>query len=896
MYILFDEVRGISLKQIHVILTGILLTSSIGLAESLETSPINPAFETWQVKQNFSNLQSNTVTNMMTKDYKTGFIPPIIPPIIHQSLPDFLQPLGGPPPIKYDMRDPNNDGDTSDSLLTPIKDQVYSGPCWAFATYASLDGSFKKFFGWEKDFSEDHLTHSHGYDWDPTDGGNYFLSMAYLARNGGPINETDDPYDTYDVNGNYQSNTSTPCSTCNSDRYVDNTIMLPVRNAYDDLDYIKNALLTHGPLFTSMQVTGASYDAASYSFYYEDADTSDREIDHGVTIVGWDDNYEMTHNGSTVTGAFIIKNSWGNWWGGENGYNYVAYEDDSIAFVSLGYFDDRPESELMFDEIYQYDPLGIVSAVGYGDSDDYGANVFTAQQNEDLMAVGIGVYDNSNIEITIYGTVSGSNFSNPLTTKTVTGLDRGYYTIALDSPVSLTAGTKFAVAVRYTDNTGSNSYVIPMENRYAGYSSAATAAAGQSYISSSGSSWTDLTSYYANANVTIKAFISRAACRESKLLTANQWHMVSMACDPGTKTVADLFPEFNPADYSTTWELFDRDAVTEQYNTIGVNTILSSNGKGYWFFTDKADVTLAVDGNKNSGDDIPLVSGSEGRMNLLGHPHIEEVEWKDVLIVDGEDTYSLADANTAGMMSNKMYQWESGAYQVYDGETPGLEGTLSAFDGFWTEVFDSDLSLRIPTPVAAAAASSRLSSLSMAPETILSAPITKRSANNNKKVKKNKNKDEEKTNDWFVRLIVESGSLRDPGNVLGQLSDSEDGQDKHDLKEKEPFSSPYLSVVFPHTDWEDSGWGYTSDFHAVNKTKKGRWKFTVKASENVSKATLHWEGSEEILKKAILIDKETGKRIKLKKTKSYTFDIINGEHEFIFKTKKQSRRSRFFDR
>jgi len=785
-------------------------------------------------------------------------------------------------------------------LLTPIKDQVYSGPCWAFGTFGALEGYFIKFYGWEKDFSEDYLAHSHGFDWGPTDGGNMDLTMAYLARGGGPINETDDPFDTYDANGDYQSNTSTPCSTCSPDRYVDNTIMLPSRNAYDDLDYIKSALLTHGPLYSSMKVGDASHDPASYSFYYEDPDTSDRESDHGILIVGWDDNYEMTHNSTAMTGAFIIKNSWGNWWGGEDGYNYVAYEDDSIAFRSLGYFDDRPESELVFDEIYQYDPLGVISAVGYGDGDDHGANVFTAQEDEELTAVGVGVYDNSNIEITIYGTVSGSNFSNPLATKTVTGLDRGYYTIALTLPVSLTAGTKFAVAVRYTDNTGSNTYVIPKEDRYAGYSSAATSAAGQSYISSNGSSWTDITDYYANANVTIKAFISRAECRESKLLEVDQWHMVSMACDPGIKTVADLFPEFDPTDYSETWQLFDFDAVSEQYNSIDVNSVLSGNGKGYWFYTNKVDVRLSVDGNKNSGADIPLVSSTSGQMNLLGHPLAEDVEWKDVLVFDGVETHSLSEADAQGMISKKMYQWETGAYQSYDGETLGQEGTLSIADGFWTEVYGSDLSLRIPSSIPEGAASPKIASSVGVSSPVQStfASRVKAGKRMNKRIGKKKNNGErdKKGKEWYVRLIVESGSLRDRGNVLGQLTDSKKGLDKHDLKEKPPFSSPYLSVIFPHEEWEGSGWGYTTDFHGLNRKKKGKWSFVVKSSEDVKEATLRWEGPKEILDRAVLIDKETGERIKLKKAKSYKFDISNGEHEFIFKTKRQRRRSRFFDK
>ena len=49
-------------------------------------------------------------------------------------------------------------------------------------------------------------------------------------------------------------------------------------------------------------------------------------------------------------------------------------------------------------------------------------------------------------------------------------------------------------------------YPIPYEFPYSGYSSGATSSPGQSYISSAGTSWTDITSYTANANVCLKAF------------------------------------------------------------------------------------------------------------------------------------------------------------------------------------------------------------------------------------------------------------------------------------------------------------------------------------------------------------------------------------------------------
>ena len=47
---------------------------------------------------------------------------------------------------------------------------------------------------------------------------------------------------------------------------------------------------------------------------------------------------------------------------------------------------------------------------------------------------------------------------------------------------------------------------IPLEYPLGGYSSGARASAGQSYVSSGGSSWTDIATQYGNTNVCVKAF------------------------------------------------------------------------------------------------------------------------------------------------------------------------------------------------------------------------------------------------------------------------------------------------------------------------------------------------------------------------------------------------------
>lgn len=46
---------------------------------------------------------------------------------------------------------------------------------------------------------------------------------------------------------------------------------------------------------------------------------------HFMAVVGYDDDYQITVNGQTLTGAFKLANSWGTSWG-NNGYIWVSYD------------------------------------------------------------------------------------------------------------------------------------------------------------------------------------------------------------------------------------------------------------------------------------------------------------------------------------------------------------------------------------------------------------------------------------------------------------------------------------------------------------------------------------------------------------------------------------------
>jgi hypothetical protein len=282
---------------------------------------------------------------------------------------------------------------------------------------------------------------------------------------------------------------------------VQEVVYLPSRSGYLDNDVIKDYVTTFGALYISMGWYNSYYSAANDSYYYNGSSGTN----HGVCIVGWDDNYSSSKFVYTPpgNGAFIVRNSWGSGWG-DNGYFYMSYYDTKLSPRAI--FNNAEDADI-YSTNYYYDPLGWTSNYGYGDTTAYGANIFTATSNEALKAVGFFTSDNNvDVTITVYTNVIGStNPKNGTLSATKTGSFTypGFYTVELDTPVSLTNGQQFSIVVLF-DNE-SYTFPVPMEYPFAGYSSGASANPGESFVSNLGSSWTDLDPGY-NANVCIKAF------------------------------------------------------------------------------------------------------------------------------------------------------------------------------------------------------------------------------------------------------------------------------------------------------------------------------------------------------------------------------------------------------
>ena len=392
-------------------------------------------------------------------------------------------------PAYYDLR-------PLKKISQSIKDQGTLGTCWAFATYESLESFLMPRENW--DFSENHLknllssAYPEGFDY--AEGGNMFMSTAYLARWNGPMKGRDDPYNPY---------LSMSPKNLPIQKHVQNVFFYPDRNGPMDNNEIKSAVMNYGVVYTTINYDPAFYSATTYSYYYNGI----LDSNHAVDIVGWNDSFDRNKFSHLPqgNGAFIVKNCWGKGFG-EKGYFYVSYYDSDIGTSNAVFTAENTDN---YKYIYQYDPLGWTDNYGYGNLTSWCANIFTARSNEVLKAVSFYTTDrNCKYELYIYTNLGSNpiNHTGPVLIQSGIISTSGYHTVHLNSGVQLSEGKKFSVVLKII-NSGYN-YPVAVEAPISGYSSKAKANAGESFISPDGNTWTDITTDpdHSNTNVCIKAF------------------------------------------------------------------------------------------------------------------------------------------------------------------------------------------------------------------------------------------------------------------------------------------------------------------------------------------------------------------------------------------------------
>ena len=598
---MFQMRKRLQRGWIILLLGCIFLTVSFALGaetnNSLQKAPINSLY----TSQLEAEGQHQALYSQQTSanGYPLGYQPPLIDSsYLSSSVTSIDQFSRLSYPFSYDLRI------TSPIKVTPIGNQGNSGCCWAFATYGSLESCLLP--SETRDFSENNLKNTHGFDWDPNiDGGNGDISTAYLARWSGPINDADDPYN---------DTSTTSASNLTVQKHVQEVIKLPDC----DKNEIKNAITTYGGVFTSMRWEDIYYNSDSYAYYDyypNDWKTVGKGNNHAVTIVGWNDNYLKSNfkNVPSGNGAWIVKNSWGTSFG-EQGYFYVSYYDSNFARSNYVFNNAEPTNN--YQRKYEYDRFGDVMHYGYGSTTAWIANVFTAEASEPLVAVSFYALNaGTSYTIKIYNNVGYSPIEGSLAvTTTGTIAKAGYHTVKLPSYVTLAAGVKFSVVIKLT--TPKYNYPMAFEVNYPGYSSNAPAVnSGQSFSSKDGIKWEDLynatdTDTYKGNIVDLTNFKAciKAFTRTAPVITQQPVSQTVGETQSATFSVTAVGTPI-PTDYQWYFKGNDKDkyeaigALSSSYTINGVTTanagkyyVVIKNDKGE---TTSAEATLTV---------IPLVS------------------------------------------------------------------------------------------------------------------------------------------------------------------------------------------------------------------------------------------------------------------------------------------------
>lgn len=201
-------------------------------------------------------------------------------------------------PSSYDWRDFNG--------VTPVKNQGGCGSCWAFAAVGALESQIAIKDNFIEDLSEQEMVSCNimGYDC----GGGQMDASQHFVDYGAALEE-DFTYTAYEL----------PCPDEIEHPYKLDDWSYVANN----VEQIKNAIYEYGPVFTTVRVTDyfQAYDSGIFDYNAVGSNN------HAVLLVGWNDN--------GGNGYWIMKNSWGGYWG-ENGYMKIAYGVSGIG-ASTGF-------------------------------------------------------------------------------------------------------------------------------------------------------------------------------------------------------------------------------------------------------------------------------------------------------------------------------------------------------------------------------------------------------------------------------------------------------------------------------------------------------------------------------------------------------------------------------
>jgi|GEM_PF-6788732 len=274
---------------------------------------------------------------------------------------------------------------------------------------------------------------------------------------------------------------------------------------------------------------------------------------------------------------------------------------------------------------------------------------------------------------------------------------------------------------------------------------------------------------------------------------AGSYRMISVPVNLTNKNTASVIADDLGNQDASSWRLV-MDTGSD-YLEYGIESIpVFEVGNGYWLITKDQKNWDVSSGSSVSTAQNYMMTLSPG-WNQVGHPFAFSVDWDDVVTTAGNVEPPIGYAGTGNSSSGYSYN----------------QSRLEPWKGYYIKNLESsNVTIEVP-PVASSSATSKQNS-----EILLAGE-----------------------EDWMVRIKAECSLSSDWDNYIGCVSTSEEKWDRHDLSEAPPFGD-YVSVQFPHLEWEKYPGYYTTDFR--NHDPNGQvWDFEVRTNREKSEVKLFFE-------------------------------------------------------
>lgn len=330
---------------------------------------------------------------------------------------------------------------------------------------------------------------------------------------------------------------------------------------------------------------------------------------------------------------------------------------------------------------------------------------------------------------------------------------------------------------------------------------------------------------------------------ETFSLPAGKWKMISVPFtldDPRLDAV--LVDDLGPQN-DAVWKLYRWNTANESYDKYP-NVGDFSPGKSFWIISEDAktvDTGPGTDVSRQSDFVINLPSG----WSQIGNPFPFSIDWNEVKVRRNAEVVSILEAQARGWVRDKIWYWDGQSYLVYQAPS----GTIDPYEGYWAKAL-LDCELLVP------------------PDETQGAKASEQAVNSKEE---------------FLQLKAKVGELEDNFNFLGFSESAKDGYDRLDIEEAPPIS-PYISLFFPHPEWDKNKGDYTQDIRTRSSQSglKWFWDFQVKSDQLKKEIILEWENTSAIPEELYLYltDSLSNVLADMKEKNSYGFSPSNELESF----------------